>query len=218
VFDHSAVESEGVRNQEADLVEMEATKIAQGALSTLRASGALVRQQRETIYTPTWTGRSGVAGDPTQRRQEAATRGRVNVRGRGRGRGRGGQSGGLSSRKVLARITQRRDGVAAQATPSQSRTRGAASAASQSPVPATPSASEMAKRLHAVLVANEATGVTTERLIDAFATVVAPKDKLVFRHVLRDMAVCRGRRWTLKPSYSVSGSVTAAPPPAPRSR
>ncbi|KAF4319088.1 hypothetical protein G195_007590 [Phytophthora kernoviae 00238/432] len=58
VFDHSAVESDGVQNQEADLVEMEATKIAQGALSALRASGALVQQQRESIFTPTWTGRS----------------------------------------------------------------------------------------------------------------------------------------------------------------
>ncbi|KAL4151136.1 hypothetical protein PRNP1_008085 [Phytophthora ramorum] len=85
VFDHSAVESDGVQNQEADLVEMEATKIAQGALSALRASGALVLQQRETIYTPTWTGRSGAAGDPSQRRQQPAVRGHGNVRGRDRG-------------------------------------------------------------------------------------------------------------------------------------
>ncbi|KAF1779527.1 P-loop containing nucleoside triphosphate hydrolase [Phytophthora cactorum] len=172
VFDHSAVESDGVQNQEADLVEMEATKIAKGALSALRASGALVLQQRETIYTPTWTGRSGAAGDPSQRRQQSATRGR------GRGRGRGG----VSSRDMLARIKQRRDGVATQAQP-----RTGTPGPSQSPVSATLSASEMAKRLHAFLVANP-TGVTTERLLESFANVVAPKDKLVFRHVLRDMA------------------------------
>ncbi|KAJ8524579.1 hypothetical protein ON010_g16538 [Phytophthora cinnamomi] len=209
VFDHSAVESDGVQNQEADLVEIEATKIAQGALSALRASGALVRQQRETIYTPTWTGRSGAAGDPTQRRQQPAARGRGAVRGRGRGRGRGGQSGGLSSRDMLARIKQRRDGVAAQAAPPPSRPRVAVSGSS------TPlSASEMAKRLHAFLVAN-AVGVTTERLLEHFGNVVAPKDKLVFRHVLRDMAVCRGRRWTLKPSYSVSDAPVATPQQRP---
>ncbi|KAG1687475.1 hypothetical protein DVH05_005166 [Phytophthora capsici] len=205
VFDHSAVESDGVQNQEADLVEMEATKIAQGALSALRASGALVRQQRETIYTPTWTGRSGAAGDPSQRRQQQAARGRGSVRGRGRG----GRGGGVSSRDMLARIKHRRDGVA-QATQAQSRPRTAASGPSQSPVPAALSAGEMAKRLHAFLVANP-TGVTTERLLDSFANVVAPKDKLVFRHVLRDMAVCRGRRWTLKPSYSVSDAASTLP-------
>ncbi|KAE8881004.1 DNA excision repair protein [Phytophthora fragariae] len=206
VFDHSAVESDGVQNQEADLVEIEATKIAQGALSALRASGALVRQQRETVYTPTWTGRSGAAGDPSQRRQQVAARGRGSVRGRGRGRGRGGQSGGLSSRDMLARIQQRRDGVAAQAA--QPPRAAASGGSSQSPL----SAGEMTKRLHAFLVANAA-GVTTERLLESFANVVAPKDKLVFRHVLRDMAVCRGRRWTLKPSYSVSSAPVTAPQP-----
>ncbi|KAG7379050.1 DNA excision repair protein ERCC-6 [Phytophthora pseudosyringae] len=219
VFDHSAVESDGVQNQEADLVEMEATKIAQGALSALRASGALVRQQRETIYTPTWTGRSGVAGDPSQRRQQSADRGRG--RGRGSGRGRGGRTGGVSSRDMLARIRQRRDGVAAQAMQAQPRPQiSAPSGPSQSPVPAALNASEMAKRLHAFLVANP-TGTTTERLLESFGNVVAPKDKLVFRHVLRDMAVCRGRRWTLKDSYSVSAAASttvAVPPTTPRRR
>ncbi|KAF4037462.1 Helicase conserved C-terminal domain [Phytophthora infestans] len=199
VFDHSAVESDGVQNQEADLVEMEATKIAKGALSALRASGALVRQQRETIYTPTWTGRSGAAGDPSQRRPQPA------ARGRGRGRARSG----VSSRDMLARIKQRRDGVAQQTTRLQPRAGASSSGPSQSPVPATLSASEMTKRLHAVLVANPA-GVTTERLLESFASVIAPKDKLVFRHVLRDMAVCRGRRWTLKASYSVSEASSAS--------
>ncbi|ETK73625.1 hypothetical protein L915_19464, partial [Phytophthora nicotianae] len=209
VFDHSAVESDGVQNQEADLVEMEATKVARGALSALRASGALVRQQRETIYTPTWTGRSGAAGDPSQRRQPP-------TRGRGRGRK------GMSSRDMLARIKQRRDGVIVQATRVQPR--AGASGPSQSPVPTTLSASEMTRSLHTFLVSNPA-GVTTERLLESFASIVAPKDKLVFRHVLRDMAVCRGRRWTLKPSYSVSdapssgfASSTARPSSTPRRR
>ncbi|GMF25810.1 unnamed protein product [Phytophthora lilii] len=219
VFDHSAVESDGVQNQEADLVEMEATKIAQGAVSALRASGALVRQQRETIYTPTWTGRSGAAGDPSQRSLQPAARGRGNLRGRGRGRGRGAQSGGVSSRDMLARIKQRRDGVAAQAAPFPSRPRVASSGPTQSPVPASLSASEMTKRLHAFLVANGTTGVTTERLLETFGNVVAPNDKLVFRHVLRDMAVCRGRRWTLKPSYTVTDApITSAQPAASQRR
>ncbi|CAI5725279.1 hypothetical protein KXD40_003559 [Peronospora effusa] len=203
VFDHSAVESDGVQNQEADLVEMEATKIAQGALSALRASGALVRQQRETIYTPTWTGRSGVAGDPSQRRQQhSAIRGRDTLRGRGRGRGKGERNGGVSSRDMLARIKQRRDGVAAQVTRFSAQSRSTASGACQSSESGSISASEMAKRLHSFLVSNEAKGVTTERLLEHFGNIVGPKDKLVFRHVLRDMARCRNRRWTLKPSYS----------------
>ncbi|GMF14436.1 unnamed protein product [Phytophthora fragariaefolia] len=209
VFDHSAVESDGVQNQEADLVEIEATKIAQGALSALRASGALVRQQRESIYTPTWTGRSGAGGDPCHRRLQPAARGRgTSVRGRGRGHRRGGQNGGVSSRDMLARIKQRRDGVAAPAAPPQSRPANAGLSHSSAAAPL--NASEMTKRLHAFLVTNAA-GVTTERLLENFANVVAPKDKLVFRHVLRDMAVCRGRRWTLKPSYSVSDAPAAVP-------
>ncbi|RLN02560.1 hypothetical protein BBJ28_00014002 [Nothophytophthora sp. Chile5] len=205
VFDHSAVESDGVQNQEADLVEMEASKVAQGALSALRASGALVRQQRETIYTPTWTGRSGAAGDPSQRRQQPVPRGRG-----GRGRGRAGSSSALSSREMLAKIRQRRDGLAAQAASVQPRV------PSQTAAPATLTASDMTKRLHSFLVANAATGVTTERLLENFADLVAPKDKLVFRHVLRDMAVCRGRRWTLKPEYSMQEAVGASrSPPDP---
>ncbi|CAI5738946.1 unnamed protein product [Peronospora destructor] len=202
VFDHSAVESDGVQNQEADLVEMEATKIAQGALSALRASGALVRQQRETIYTPTWTGRSGVAGDPSQRRQHSAVRGRETLRGRGRGCRKGERNGGVSSRDMLARIKQRRDGVAAQATQFSSQSRSTAPGLFQSSESVSISANEMAKRLHSFLVLNETKGVTTERLLENFGNIIGPKDKLVFRHVLRDMALCRNRRWTLKPSYS----------------
>ncbi|KAI9895791.1 hypothetical protein PsorP6_019435 [Peronosclerospora sorghi] len=70
VFYHSAVEANGVQNQEADLVEIEATKIAQAALSALRASVSLVLQQRETIFTPTWMGLSGTTGDPSQRHKK----------------------------------------------------------------------------------------------------------------------------------------------------
>ncbi|KAI9915133.1 hypothetical protein PsorP6_007724 [Peronosclerospora sorghi] len=205
VFDHSAVEANGVQNQEAELVEIEATKIAQGALSALRASGALVRQQRETIFTPTWTGRSGTAGDPSQRHKEPQghpCRGTLQGRGpRGRG-GRGGRAGGgVSSREMLARIQQRREGVA---PPTTTRPLAATSSTSPSRVSAPLSATEIAKRLHAFLVAHAATGVTTEWLLEKFRNIVAPKDKLVFRHVLREMALCRGRRWTLKPSYSLA--------------
>ncbi|KAI9918033.1 hypothetical protein PsorP6_012420 [Peronosclerospora sorghi] len=108
VFDHSAVEANGVQNQEADLVEIEATNIAQGALSALRASGALVRQQRETIFTPTWMSRSGTTGDPSQRHKKPQGHHCLgNLQGRcprGRG-GRGGRAGGgVSSREMLARI------------------------------------------------------------------------------------------------------------------
>uniref|UniRef100_M4BQK0 DNA excision repair protein n=1 Tax=Hyaloperonospora arabidopsidis (strain Emoy2) TaxID=559515 RepID=M4BQK0_HYAAE len=201
VFDHSAVESDGVQNQEADLVEMEATKIAQGALSALRASGALVRQQRETVYTPTWTGRSGAAGDPSQRRQQPA------VRSCGKLQGRGGRGNGISSHEMLARIKQRRDGIATQPMPVPLQSHSEASGTLQSPgSSASIGASEMAKRLHSFLATNAVTGVTTERLLETFGNVVGPKDKLVFRHVLRDMAVCRGRRWTLKSSNCASKS------------
>ncbi|CAH0481126.1 unnamed protein product [Peronospora belbahrii] len=207
VFDHSAVESHGVQNQEADLVEIEATKIAQGALIALRASGALVRQQRETIYTPTWTGRSGAAGDPCQRHEpNGSVRGRTTLRGRGRGRGSGksGRNGGLSSRDMLARIKQRRDGIANPTNQVHVRPHSRASDLCHASNSVSLNASDMAKRLHSFLIANETKGVTTERLLNHFGHVIGPKDKLVFRHVLRDMAICRGRCWTLKSSYATT--------------
>ncbi|CAI5710802.1 unnamed protein product [Hyaloperonospora brassicae] len=177
VFDHSSVESDGVQNQEADLVEMEATKIAQRVLSALRASNALVRQQRETVYTPTWTGRSGAAGDPSQRRQQPS----------------------IVSRDAMASRLRRRP---SRSKPIREHRVLVQSSGSSAPI----GASEMAKRLHSFLAANAATGVTTERLLGTFGDVVGPKDKLVFRHVLRDMAVCRGRRWTLKAPDSSADS------------
>ena len=114
VFDHSAVESDGVQNQEADLVEMETTKIAQGALSALRASGALVRQQREIVYTPTWTGRSGAAGDRSQRRQQPPIVSRGKPQGRGRGRGRGGRSKTMDSRRGRCLRGSNKDAMASR--------------------------------------------------------------------------------------------------------
>ena len=108
---------------------------------------------------------------------------------------------------MLARIQQRRDGVATQATFVPLQADSGASGAVQFSGSSTPiGAGEMAKRLHSFLAANAATGVTTERLLETFGDVVGPKDKLVFRHVLRDMAVCRGRRWTLKASDSSADS------------
>ncbi|KAI9912434.1 hypothetical protein PsorP6_006741 [Peronosclerospora sorghi] len=190
VFDHSTIK---------------ATKIAQGALSALRASGGLARQQRETIFTPTWTGRSGTAGHPSQRHKEPKGHhclGKLQGRGpRGRG-GRGGRAGGgVSSREMLARIQPRREGVAPT---TKNQPLAATSSTSPSRVSAPLTANEIAKRLHAFLVAHAATGVTIEWLLENFRDMVAPKDKLVFRHVLREMALCRGRRWTLKPLYSLA--------------
>lgn len=214
VFNHEAVECDGIQNQEADLIAMESEKIAKSALSSLRASCALIRQQRETIYTPTWTGRSGVAGDPTQRKSPGAgakkrfgskvARGRQAVRSMppaSSSRANPFTEGALSSRDMLSKIKMRRNGVAQ--TPSDP--------------PVAPArrgviakgggfltANEMTKQLHAFLTkpnTRPRDGVTTEQLLDAFGSVVAPKDKMVFRNVLRDIAVCEGRKWRLKKDF-----------------
>ncbi|KAJ0406645.1 hypothetical protein P43SY_009756 [Pythium insidiosum] len=219
VFNHDVVEADGVQNQEADLIEMESTKIAESALSALRASCALIRQQRETEYTPTWTGRSGSAGDPSQRSRRFGDR---IARGR---TGNGVVNVGLpepprnpfaqaavSSREMLARIKGRRNGVSAASAPHVQ-------------ADGFMNVDQMTKQLHAFLLSRcgnsssssssssslsgsrrtTTQGVTTEELLDAFASVVAPKDKLVFRNLLRDMAVCRGRRWVLKPEFMTGG-------------
>ncbi|TYZ68914.1 hypothetical protein PybrP1_012252 [[Pythium] brassicae (nom. inval.)] len=233
VFNHDAVESDGVQNQEADLVDMESTKIAKSALSALRASCALVRQQRESEFTPTWTGRSGVAGDPSQQRVgrfgNRVARGRqplasgtgvgfssnssssvVGGGGGGRGArlaqatpafaGRGSSSrrpfeqNPLSSKDMLSKIKMRRNGVAPSTTGPPGLANGFMTV------------DEMTKQLHAFLTPSTTDprrrgGVTTEDIVAAFASVIAPKDKLVFRNLLRDMADCRGRKWTLKQEF-----------------
>lgn len=229
VFNHDAVECDGVQNQEADLIDMESSKIAKSALSALRASCALIRQQRESLFTPTWTGRSGVAGDPTQRvgrfgnrvargRQPLASTASAapssssvlgGVR-RSRAPSAPQQSitttksslfaqKSLSSRDMLAKIKMRKDGVAQSST-------SIGSIGGPSLKNGFMGVDEMAKQLHAFLTLSATdprrrNGVTTEDLLEAFATLIAPKDKMVFRNLLRDMAECRGRKWTLKQEF-----------------
>lgn len=211
VFNHEAVECDGIQNQEADLIAMESEKIAKSALSSLRASCALIRQQRETIYTPTWTGRSGVAGDPTQRKSPAAgakkrfgskvARGRQSVRSMppaSSSRANPFAEGALSSRDMLSKIKMRRNGVAQTPDPPVAPARRGGAIGGFLTV------DEMTKQLHAFLSQSSARprdGVTTEQLLDAFGSVVAPKDKMVFRNVLRDIAVCEGRKWRLKKDF-----------------
>jgi DNA excision repair protein ERCC-6 len=216
VFNHDAVECDGVQNQEADLIEMESTKIAKSALSALRASCALIRQQRESVFTPTWTGRSGVAGDPSQRTGlfgNRVARGRQPLTGSSGsssviGSGRPGQSSSpfaqksLSSKDMLTKIKMRKNGVAA----SSSTVVGSGTGGPKLNKHGFMDADEMAKQLQAFLKPSltdprRRDGVTTEDLLDAFANVIAPKDKLVFRKLLRDMAECRGRKWTLKDEF-----------------
>ncbi|KAI9908262.1 hypothetical protein PsorP6_002803 [Peronosclerospora sorghi] len=171
VFDHSAVEANGVKNQEADLVEIEATTISQGALSALPASGALVRQQRETIFTLTWTGRSGTAG---HRLNDTRNHNVIIV---------------LVSYKVGVREVEeeevRRRLVTRDACALSTETRRGG---------ATDENSTAGRHVEHVPVSR----------LRKFRDIVAPKDKLVFRHVLREMALCRSHRWTLKPSYSLA--------------
>ncbi|GAB9470083.1 DNA excision repair protein ercc-6 [Globisporangium polare] len=230
VFNHDAVECDGVQNQEADLIDMESSKIAKSALSSLRASCALIRQQRESLFTPTWTGRSGVAGDPTQRagrfgnrvargRQPPASLGSagssssnsvLGVVRRNRtspaqqqstattGRSLFAQKT-LSSHDMLAKIKMRKNGVAQSST-------FIGNIGGPSLKNGFMGADEMAKQLHAFLTPSSTdprrrNGVTTEDLLETFATLIAPKDKLVFRNLLRDMAECCGRKWTLKQEF-----------------
>lgn len=224
VFNHDAVECDGVQNQEADLIDMESSKIAKSALSSLRASCALIRQQRESLFTPTWTGRSGVAGDPTQRAGRfgnRVARGRQQltstasapassniINSARRNRVPSAQQittttrslfaqNTLSSKDMLAKIKNRKNGVT-QST--------IGSIGGPSLKNGFMGVDEMAKQLHAFLTPSTTdprrrNGVTTEDLLEAFATLIAPKDKMVFRNLLRDMAECRGRKWTLKQEF-----------------
>lgn len=225
VFNHDAVESDGIQNQEADLVDMESTKIAKSALSALRASCVLVRQQRESLFTPTWTGRSGVAGDPSQQRVRRfgsrVARGRqplasgaaasrntssssgsrlTQSAGRGASSRRPFEQTPLSSTDMLSKIKMRRNGVAPAVAGRNHHLKNGFM-----------TVDEMTKQLHAFLTPSttdpqrHSGGVTTEAIIEAFASVIAPKDKLVFRNLLRDMADCRGRKWTLKQEFETVG-------------
>lgn len=252
VFNHDAVESDGVQNQEADLIDMESSKIAKSALSALRASCRLVREQRTSVFTPTWTGRSGVAGDPSQKRKAKKPGGRFGGRvARGRQpmpsthslqlapvvttpapiapppapmsmaerissvRGCGGgllptrrsnpssnpfQQGARSSRDLLSAIQRRANGVETSISGhAQPVSRGQSSGSNRGFM----SVEEMTRQLHAFLKpsASRRDGATTEQVLDAFGSVISPKDKLIFRKLLHDMAECHARKWRLKLEY-----------------
>ena len=200
VFDHTSVEKDGVQNQEADLVEMESSKIAESALSALRASCAMVLQQRDSLFAPTWTGRAGTAGDPSRRTNGS----RFKSKARRQADVLAAESSScknpfaeksMSSKEMLAKIKERRSGIARRPVVSQERVVGFATAEA------------MTKQLHAFLLLSSrdanSTGVTTEQLLETFGSLIAPKDKLVFRNVLREIAVCRDRKWTLKDEFAV---------------
>jgi DNA excision repair protein ERCC-6 len=206
-FNHDAVESDGIQNQEADLIEMESEKIAQSALSTLRRSFSLIHQQRESMYTPTWTGRSGTAGDPNQRRGLNGRFGnRVGILGQRVQTTMSNTSSSsssstfinaaLKSKEMLNKMRMRRNGVAS------SLIRLGSARPNGKKVDGTLSIDSLIQELYDFLANGHSSGVPTEDILDTFGSLIAPKDKMTFRNLLRSMATCQGRRWKLKKEYS----------------
>ncbi|EQC29088.1 hypothetical protein SDRG_13248 [Saprolegnia diclina VS20] len=178
VFSQDRIESDGVHNQEADLIEIESAKVAKSALSTLRQSCSAIRQQREDQFEVTWTGKSGSAG---KRLFGAAARGLKRS---------GHEHASRQSSAMLQKIKKRRDAIdgANKVT----------AVASSSDVQYQ-SIDELTKQLHAFLERHN--GVKTDVIIAKFAPAVSPKDKDVFRNLLRSMATCEGRVWRLKDEF-----------------
>lgn len=192
VFNHAAIEHEGVQNQEADLIEMESSKIAESALSALRQSCDLVRQQRCSISTPTWTGRQGYAGQPaktTEKRRLGGRRSRVPN---------SYTNPHLSSKEILSKFSNQRYGIVDRGLP----------ASAKSPTKANADTSEgvtsLTEQIRVFLLhdkCNHGRGFATEAILDRFGHLIDPKDKLTFRKLLRDLAICRNGNWILRTEF-----------------
>ncbi|OQR93283.1 DEAD/DEAH box helicase [Achlya hypogyna] len=173
VFSQDRVESDGVHNQEADLIEMESAKVAKSALSALRQSCSAIRQQRTDAFEVTWTGKSGSAGKRLF--GTAAARGTKRP----------------TSGAMLQKMKQRRNAIDGA---------NRVTAARDAPV-TYQSVDELTRHLHAFLAKHATTGVATDVIVTQFSAAVAPKDKEVFRNLLRSMAECVGRVWRLKEEF-----------------
>lgn len=90
----------------------------------------------------------------------------------------------LKSKEMLARIKRRKYAIAEKSNTSSYF-----------------SLDEITKALHNLLVRNHKNGTSTEEILEFFNEKIAPKDKLVFRDLLRQMAVCEARKWKLKKKY-----------------
>ncbi|CAK4076667.1 unnamed protein product [Aphanomyces euteiches] len=200
VFSQDSIESDGIHNQEADLIQMESSKVADNALKTLRQSCSVIREQRTDVFEVTWTGKSGSAGNPTKRfGNKVSQQVKRKIENSG---GIGTNSMGLhhqqlavESEEMLKKIKMRRQAV--DNSVHYTSTKSTKSAVQYHSI------DELTTKLHAFLAARPK-GVSTDVIVDAFSHAVAPKDKDVFRNLLRSMASCTGRVWHLKESYRVS--------------
>ncbi|KDO29148.1 hypothetical protein SPRG_05391 [Saprolegnia parasitica CBS 223.65] len=179
VFSQDRIESDGVHNQEADLIEIESAKVAKSALSTLRQSCSAIRQQREDQFEVTWTGKSGSAG---KRLFGAPARGLKRS---------SHEHAAIQSSAMLQKIKKRRDAI-----DGTNKVRSAVASVKYQSI------DELTKQLHTFLERQD--GVKTDVIIAKFAPAVSPKDKDVFRNLLRSMATCEGRVWRLKPEFRTS--------------
>nr|CCA14266.1 hypothetical protein SORBIDRAFT_03g009030 [Albugo laibachii Nc14] len=192
VFNHAAIELEGIQNQEADLIEMESSKIAESALSALRQSCDLVRKQRCGIFTPTWTGKQGYAG------QTIKTTEKKRLGGRGSHLPSRHKNPQLTSREILSKLSNQRYGVADRRVAESSKTPAKATA---DPSDGVNILTEHIRKFLSHEKCNYGRGFATEAILDRFGHLVDPKDKLTFRNVLRDLATCRNGNWILKTEF-----------------
>ncbi|ETV67830.1 hypothetical protein H257_16066 [Aphanomyces astaci] len=208
VFSQDSVESDGVHNQEADLIQIESTKVAQHSLSTLRQSCSAIRQQRSDQFEVTWTGRSGSAGLPSTPAKRFGTKIAHTIKRKSvtNGSSKAGNSGlgqhhqevAVESEKMLKRMKMRRLAV-------DTGVQYSSSAKASSAVVQYGSVDELTKKLHAFL-AHRPDGVPTDVIVQTFCNAVSPKDKDVFRNLLRSMASCTGRVWRLKHEFSTTST------------
>ncbi|KAF0718759.1 Aste57867_1505 [Aphanomyces stellatus] len=197
VFSQDNIESDGIHNQEADLIQMESSKVAKNALSTLRQSCSSIRQQREDQFEVTWTGRRGSAGNPAKSKL-FGTKVNQNIKRKVKciatsGMGSKHQELAMESEEMLKRIKLRRHAVDTSIKYASNKSSNRADVQYQS-------VDDLTTKLHAFLAARPA-GVPTDVIVDYFSNAVAPKDKEVFRNLLRSMATCIGRVWRLKEDY-----------------
>lgn len=177
VFSHDALEADTISNQEATLVDLEAKKVATEAVRTIRRSASAVREGREGVHIPTWTGRSGTAG--VRPSSAASTRPALNLNGK-----RSSSGTATGSRSLLDKI-RKKEAPKLDTTPRSKRFRIL-------------SPHEMAKEVLDYFKQQPHQRATTKQVLHAFDAIVTSENKLTFREVLRKMATCKNQVWSLK--------------------
>nr|XP_048336772.1 protein CHROMATIN REMODELING 8 [Ziziphus jujuba var. spinosa] len=213
---HSAMNHDVIMNahdEEKIRLEEQASRVAQRAAEALRQSRMLRR--RESISTPTWTGKSGAAGAPSAvRRKFGSTVNTQLVNGSNNGTIAAGALAGktLSSAELLARIRGNQEKAAdagmehqLSSTPSANRGKSVEAGPSRSSHKLSGVQPEVLIRQICTFIQQRGGSTNSASIVQYFKHRIPAEDLALFKNLLKEIAVLEkspnGSVWVLKPEY-----------------